>query len=219
MEPARTAWHLGFVNLIEKRGPPGIDVRAEVPLAVEPPRADMLLVRRVGEPRRDGEAKVLRRLWPWLRTDTIIEYKSPSRPPRKGDLLKLAAYGALYHAAQARLDRLDDPKDLTLVMVVASLTPTLLDEIERMGWTLVLLGDGYGRIDGGVYVTYIVITDEVAPAERDAYLALFSHGRVTDPEAAQWFEQWLGEGKRMQNIEQLEGYKEIRRKLLEETPV
>src|SRR4029079_689838 len=92
MEPARTAWHLGFVNLIE------------------PPRADMLLVRRVGEPPRDDEAKVLRRLWPWVRTDTILEYRSPTRPPRKGDLLMLAAYGALYHAAQDRLHPLGGPQ-------------------------------------------------------------------------------------------------------------
>src|SRR3712207_5683684 len=115
MAPARTAWHVGFTNLVVERGPPAIDVWPEVQLSIEPQRADLLLLRRTGEPRRDHEARVLRRLWPLLGTDTLVEFKSPARPPRKGDLLRLLAYGAVYHAAQALLDRLDDPRDLTLV--------------------------------------------------------------------------------------------------------
>jgi len=219
MEPARTAWHLGIVDLITQRAPPGIEVRSEVQLSVEPQRADLLLLRRTGEPRRDGEAKVLRGLWPRLGTDTIGEYKSPSRPPRKGDLVRLAAYGALYHAGQLRLDRLEDPRDLTLVLIVASMTPTLRGEIDRMGWTLTPLGNGYGRIDGGVYAMYLVITDDVAPAERDDFLAIFSHSEVTDPEAIRWFEQYFRKESAMRNIEQLEGYDEMRQKFLESLPL
>jgi len=39
----------------------------------------------------------------------------------------------------------------------------------------------------------IVATDDVAPAENDAYLSIFSHQDVHDPEAAHWFRQWLSE--------------------------
>jgi hypothetical protein len=170
MEPARPAWHLGFAALVTERAPPGIDVRTEVPIALEPLRADLLLLRRVGEARRDEEANVLRGMWPLLRTDTIVEYKSPSRPPRKGDLIRLVGCGALYHAAQIQAGRLEDPADLTLVLAVASLTPTVTNELEQMGWTLVPLGAGYARIDGPMYAMYLVVIDEVAPAEHDDFL-------------------------------------------------
>jgi hypothetical protein len=36
-----------------------------------------------------------------------------------------------------------------------------------MGWTLTPLGGGYARIDGVIYGTYVVVTDEVTEAERD----------------------------------------------------
>jgi hypothetical protein len=185
--------------------------------AILPVRTEWLL-RRIGQRRRDGEARVLRGLWLLLGTDTIVEFKSPARPPRKGDLLRLMAYGALYHATQTQLDRLEDPRDLTLVLVVASVSSALREEIRRMGWTVTPLGDGYGRIDGGVYATYLVITDEVAPAERDDFLAIFSHHRATDPEAIRWFSQWLAEGKKMHNIEQLDDYKDVVQKLLQSLP-
>ena len=84
-------------------------------------------------------------------------------------------------------------EDLTLVLVVASITPTLRKEIERKGWTLTLLGGGYGRIDGVMYPAYLVITDEVTEAERDEYLRLFSHRPAVRGEAARWLQQWMRE--------------------------
>jgi hypothetical protein len=109
----------------------------------------------------------------------------------------------------------EPPRDLTLVLVAASVTSALRDEINRMGWTVTPLGDGYGRIDGGVYATYLVITDEIAPAERDDFLAIFSHHRATDPAAVRWFQQWFAEGTMTHNIQQLEDYKEVLQKLME----
>jgi hypothetical protein len=55
-------------------------------------------------------------------------------------------YGVLYHTAH--LDELPEREDLTLVLVVGSVTPTLLQEIERMGSTLTPLDGGYARIEG-----------------------------------------------------------------------
>ena len=121
---------------------------------------------------------------------TVLEYKSPVDSAfRPGDLLRLVGYGVLYDTAH--LDALPRREDLTLVLVVASVTPTLRDELERMGWTLTPLGGGYGRIDGAVYTTFVVITDEVTEAERDEYLRLFSHRPAEQGEATRWLRQWM----------------------------
>jgi hypothetical protein len=104
--------------------------------------------------------------------------------------------------------------------VVASVTPTLLDEIARMGWTLTPLGGGYGRIDGVVYTTFVVITDEVTEAERDEYLRLFSHRPAEQGEATRWLQQWMRDTKMKQpDIEELPGYEEMFQKLIEAMPL
>lgn len=104
-------------------------------------------------------------------------------------MLRLLGYGVLYETAH--LDEVPGREDLTLVLVVASITPTLRKEIERKGWTLTLLGGGYGRIDGVMYTAYLVITDEVTEAERDEYLRLFSHRPAEQGEATRWLRQWM----------------------------
>jgi hypothetical protein len=132
-------------------------------------------------------------------------------------LLRLVGYGVLYDTAH--LSELPSREDLTLVLVVASVTPTLTKEIKRMGWTLTPLGRGYGRIDGVMYTVYVVITDEVTTAERDDYIRLFSHHPVKPGEATEWMKQWLiGMAMKQPNIEQLPGYEEIFQKLVEKMP-
>jgi hypothetical protein len=110
---------------------------------------------------------VLRALWPHLGKDTVLEFKSPVRDFRRNDLKRLVSYGAQYHVLED--ERLPSPTDLTLVLVVPSRNEALDDEITRMGWRLTLLGGGYGRIDGGVYTVFLVITDEVSDKERDDF--------------------------------------------------
>jgi hypothetical protein len=106
------------------------------------------------------------------------------------------------------------------VLVVASVTPTLLQEIKRMGWTLTTLGGGYARIEGVMYTAYVVITDEVTEAERDEYLRLFSHRPASPGEAAQWLQQWMRDTKMKQpNMEELPGYEEMFQKLVEAMPL
>jgi hypothetical protein len=70
-------WHLAFVNLIQRRAPPNFEVQSEVRLTIEPQRADILLLRRIGLERQDHKALVLRRLWPRLGRVAVLEYKSP----------------------------------------------------------------------------------------------------------------------------------------------
>jgi hypothetical protein len=212
-------WHLAFVNLIQLRAPPNFEVQSEVRLTIEPQRADMLLLRRIGAERRDDQALVLRRLWPWLGLVTVLEYKSPVDSAfRPGDLLRLVGYGVLYDTAH--LDLLPQCDDLTLVLVVASVTPTLRDEIERMRWTLTPLGGGYGRIDGAVYTTFVVITDEVTEAERDAYLRLFSHRLAERGEATRWLSQWMKETTMKQpDVKDLPSFYEVFKKTLDAMPI
>jgi hypothetical protein len=211
-------WHLAFVSLIQDRAPPNFEVRSEQRLTIEPQRADMLLLRRIGALPQDDQARVLRALWPRLGLVTILEYKSPTDSAfRPGDLLRLVGYGVLYDTAH--LDDLPARENLTLVLVVASVTPTLLAEIARMGWTLTPLGGGYGRIEGAVYTTFVVITDDVTETERDEYLRLFSHRRAEQGEAIRWLGQFMRTTRMKQpHIEELPGYEELFQKLVEAMP-
>ncbi|AUX32378.1 uncharacterized protein SOCE836_045150 [Sorangium cellulosum] len=84
-----------------------------------------------------------------------------------------------------------------------------------MDWTLARLGGGYGRIDGAVYTTYLVVTDEVAEAEQDDFLRIFSHRPVLGPEARQWVRP-AKEGT-MQDV--MEGDDEMLQQLLDSLPI
>ena len=213
-EPPYDLWHLGFVNLIQQRAPPNFEVQSEVRLSLEPQRADILLLRRLGEAHLDHAAQVLRTIWPWLARVTLVEFKSPIRSSfRPGDLVRLLSYGAQYQTAH--IDDLPTAADLTLLLVVPSLTPTLRRELDRMGWTLVLLGGGYSRIDGAVYTLFVAVTDEVTTAENDDFLGIFSHHPVTNPAAAWWLRNWTKETTVNQNIKDIPGYDEMRTKLLD----
>ncbi|NUQ79189.1 MAG: hypothetical protein HUU21_37220 [Polyangiaceae bacterium] len=209
MELPFDLWHLAFANLIQRRAPPNFEVQSEVRLTIEPQRADLLLLRRIGVERKDSNALVLRRLWPRLGRVTVLEYKSPVDSAfRLGDLLRLVGYGVLYHTAH--LDELPEREDLTLVLVVASVTPTLLGEIERMGSMLAPLEGGYACIAGLMYTTHVVVIDEVTDAERDEYLRLFSHKPALPGEATLWLRQWMKETKMKQpDIEELPGFEEL----------
>ena len=217
MELPFDLWHLAFVTLIQRRAPPNFEVQSEVRLSIEPQRADMLLLRRIGVEQQDEQALVLRMLWPRLGLVTVLEYKSPVDSAfRRGDLLRLVGYGVLYDTAH--LDVLPKREDLTLVLVVASVTPTLREEIARMGWTLTPLGGGYGQIDGAVYTTFVVITDEVTEAEQDQYLRLFSHLSAEQGEATRWLQQWMKETKMKQpDMEELPEFEEMFKKSIEKT--
>jgi len=211
--PARDLWHLGFARLIRQRAPPGFLVRPEVPLSDEPQRADLILIRREDVPTCDGDAQVLRALWPRLGKDTVLEFKSPVRGFRRTDLLRLVAYGAQYHVLED--ERLLSPSDLTLVLVVPARSAALDDEIARTGFRMTWLGGGYGRIDGGVYTVFLAITDEVSDEERDDFLRIFSHNNCQTNEAFWWWQQWRAEDVTMQDVKTMEGYEDMRRKFAE----
>src|SRR5262245_1002529 len=210
--PTRDLWHWSFAHLVKQRAPPTSEVRPEVLLSDHPQRADLLLLRRRDVPPRDGEAQVMRGLWAHLGVDTVVEFKSPVKGFRKRDLMRLASYGAQYHVLEA--ERLGDPRDLTLALVIPSRNAAFDDEVARMRWTYRPLGGGYGRIDGGVYTVYLVETDEVALAEADDFLRIFSHHDGESAEALWWWERWTAEDKTVQDVKELEGYEEMVKKFV-----
>ena len=200
----RTAWHLPFGALIAERAPPGFRVRQEVRLTHEPQRADLLLRRRSASVPTKG--RVLRRLWGWLAADTIVEFKSLARPFRAGDLVRLWGYGVQHHAQHAARLR---PHQITLLLVVPSLTPALRRELDRLGFSMHDLGGGYRRIDGMVYLVYVVLIDEVAESEHDALLSQLGHHPIDDSKARWWFHQFIVQGKEKAMVQKLEGYDEM----------
>lgn len=82
-----------------------------------------------------------------------------------------------------------------------------------MGGTLVALGNGYSRIEWAMYTLLVAVTDEVAVAEKDDFLGIFSHHRVNNPEADWWLRNWMVESNVKQNIENVPGYEEMLQKL------
>jgi hypothetical protein len=76
------------------------------------------------------------------------------------------------------------------------------------------------RVDGAVYTTFVVITDEVTEAERDEYLRLFSHRPAKQGAATRWLRQWMRDTKMKQpDIEELPGFEELFQKTIEAMPI
>jgi hypothetical protein len=208
-------WHLGFGDLLAERGSPGMKVVSEWSLPVRARRTDFLLIRRQDGQQHDREARSLRALWPRLSDITIMELKSPGRAFRPSELIRLVACGALYHEHNRR--ELAGPQAITLAVVLPGFTPSLRDEIAHMGWTLEPLEPGYARILGVMYTTYIAFTNEIAEAEDDDYLRVFSDHEIRTAETTSWLHHWMLEKKTMLDPKLIkpEGYDEMMAKIAE----
>jgi hypothetical protein len=209
-------WHESFYECITDRAPPGFEVRSEIPLSLRPRRADLLLLRRRDVPRRDDQARILRGLWARLPRATLVELKSPTRGLRRAELLRLLGYGLQYHEGTWR--ELAHRSELALVLVVAARNQALADDLAAVDCHLRPLGNGYAEMIGFLYTTYVVFTDEVAEAEQDDFLRIFSHHAVQTPEAFHWLEHWIVEKQAMPNVTEREGYDEMLEKLVRSHP-
>jgi hypothetical protein len=202
-----TAWHPLFYGLMDDGAPPGIEIRTEIVLSRQPRRADLLLLRRRDMPRRDGDARVLRGLWPLLGPVTLAEFKGPRSGYRSQDLLRLLGYGIQYN--ELNMKDLAAPSELTLALLTPAETPSLRAAIDYMGWRLERLGDGYARIVGAWYTTFVAFIDEVCEAERDDYLRLFSRHPRQTAEGVRWLNARYGTRTIMEKLSELEGYEDI----------
>jgi hypothetical protein len=210
-------WHESFYECVMDRAPPSFEVQAEVLLSLRPRRADLLLLRRKGEPRRDDQARILRGLWPRLSDATLVEFKSPSRGLRRSELIGLLSYGLQYH--QGNLDTCPHRSGLTLVLVVPCANPALDADLAAIDCHLMPLGDGYAEVVGFTYTTYVVFADDVAEAEHDDFLRIFSHHPVRTLEARHWLEHWIVEKQAMPDARQQEGYDEMLEKFVKAVPL
>jgi hypothetical protein len=230
----RVIWHVGFERNLSRRGSRAFEVRGEVLLSSEPPRIDCLLLRKI-HVAQDDSAETLRRLWPLLPYVAVVEYKSPSRPYRRGNLDRLWSYVYTYHADQQELarKRADGTElsrglegapdvwercDLCAVLVVSARTPSLLEDVaaQHLGWQD--LGDGYWRVTGGGFGLYVVEIDVVGPAEGDDLLYSLGHGEPVRVETIRFWAELLGSKEAGMSMQDMEGYDELMAKLLDLMP-
>jgi len=111
---------------------------------------------------------VLRGLWPLIVTVGLLEFKSVSRPFRRGDLARLLAYG----------------------LVVPTLTPTLRNELTDMALTLDHAESGYHMARGFFCPVVVIELERVAETEHDELMSWFV-GKTPTPsvELARWIGQ------------------------------
>ncbi|WP_437657006.1 hypothetical protein [Sorangium sp. So ce1182] len=214
MGSTRTAWHVLLVALLSQRGSPRFEVRSEVPLSAEPLRADYLLLRKSAE--SSEPAGTLRRLWDLLPSEAIVEFKSIGRPYRRRNLDRLYSYLLLYFADTP--ERLEQRSDLCGVLLVPSRTRSLDADAAALGLEWHDLGDGYWRLRGAAFALIVAEIDPVAEAEDDDLLRLFGHGEARTREARRWLAQQLGAEEMAMEMQDLEGFDEVVRKLLATLP-
>jgi hypothetical protein len=234
MGAKRVVWHVGFERNLARRGSRAFEVRGEVPLSSEPPRIDCLLLRKIHLV-LDDSAQTLRRLWPLLPYVAVVEYKSPSRPYRRGNLDRLWSYVHTYYADQQEIPRkradgtelsrgmvgapdVWERADLCAVLVVSARTPSLLDDVAAQNLAWEDLGDGYGRVTGGGFALYVVEIDVVGPAEGDDLLYSLGHGEPVTPETIRFWAELLGSKEAGMSMQDMEGYDELMAKLLDLMP-
>jgi hypothetical protein len=234
MGAKRVVWHIGFERNLSRRGSHAFEVRSEVPLSSEPPRIDCLLLRKISVA-VDDSAETLRGLWPLLPYVAVVEYKSPSRLYRPGNLDRLWGYVHTYCADQREMPRRRADgaeltrgmegapdvwarEDLCAVLVVSARTPSLLGDVaeHRLAWDD--LGGGYWRVTGGSFALYVVEIDVVGPAEGDDLLYSLGHGERVTPETLRFWMELMGSKEAGMSMQDMEGYDELMQKLLAGMP-
>jgi hypothetical protein len=209
MGTTRTAWHVLLAALLGQRGPRRFEVRREVPLSSEPLRADDLLLQSVGD--TDDPPGTLRKLWPLLPTDTILEFKSVGRPYRSRNLDRLWAYLHLYYADQP--ERLKQRADLCGALLVPTRTSSLDADAKAMGLAWLDLGDGYWKLTGGMFALHVAEIDVVAEAEDDDLLRSLGHAGPETAEGRRWLMEQTWAKELTMEMQDLEGYDEIMEKI------
>lgn len=101
--------------------------------------------------------------------------------------------------------------------MVASVTPTLGRELQRLGWALPERQRGYAVLTGHPFDLVLSVVDEVAVAEHDELLGTLGHGTLSSIEARRWWKRHTGEN--MMRLKDLEDYDEVERKYIESLPL
>ncbi|WP_437775090.1 hypothetical protein [Sorangium sp. So ce1097] len=217
MGSTRTAWHVLLTALLRQRRPRHFQIQSEVPLSAEPPRADHLLLRNDAPGEAREPAGTLRRLWPLLPRETIVEFKSVRRTYRSRDLDRLWGYLSLHYAGAAR--RLGPRADLAGAVLLPSRTRTLDADAAALGLTWLDLAGGYWQLQGGAFALYVVELAMVAEDEDDDLLHLLGHGEARTVEARRWLAEQVGAEEIAMTMRELEGFEEVLRTVLTKLPI
>ncbi len=211
-----TAWHLPFGALVEWRCPKWIEVALEVLLQRESQRVDQLYTLRAHTPRDPSDhGEVLRGLWEHIPKVGVAEYKSVSAPFAKGDLYRLLACG--WHWLHRHPEFV--PEDLVLVLMVATRTPTLDEELARCGAPLEPASAGYWRGTVRGVALVLVDLDVVGEAERDDYVRAFGLHAVQTQEVVQWLRRHTNLLENtMLSPKEVEGHEDMIRKIAQSIP-
>jgi hypothetical protein len=214
---SRTQWHVLFYAAVREHGSRATEALAEVLLSKEPQQGDILLIRRRDVPgeEADAAARTLKSLWRLVPREALIEYKSPSRPPRPGDLAKLIGYGGQVH--HLRLREIGAFANLLLVLVVTELSPTLLQEMADLGAPAAPVASGYLLVETRPYRILIVDLSAVVESEGDEWMSVFVPSTVLSADARRWLEEHMPT-KDVPANEKLEGHDEVLARLLRSTP-
>ncbi len=216
MGTGRTLWHLLLVTFLSQRAPRRVEVRAEVPLSIEPLRGDILLLRREVESDADAGPLTLRQLWELLPREGLLEFKSVGRPYRRRNLHRLWSYLCVHYSDQP--ERLADESHLCGILLVPARSPSLVADAAalRLHWRE--LGGGYSSLNGGGFALYVIELDVVAEVEGDDLLSFFGHGKPHTEEAQRWVSEQVGSEKVKMALSQMEGFDEVMKKVLDMVP-
>ena len=147
----------------------------------------------------NDRGRVLRGMWPHIVWVGLIEFKSVSRPFRRGDLWRLFAYGFAWLAAHTGGDALrvgpDERRaacvdDVTLFLVVPRRNPSLDAELAEMGQTLSPLAAGYAAVRGAPLRTVLIELGAAGEAEHDELMQWFAGLRARCSLATR---RWIGQ--------------------------
>ncbi len=226
MGAVRVVWHVGFERNLRRRGSQAFEVRAEVLLSSEPLRMDYMLLRKTSD-MLDNSAQTLRGLWPMLPRVSVVEFKSPGRPYRTGNLDRLWGYVHTYFSDQRALPRrradgtdlakvpdVHQRSDLCAVLVVSARTPSLMADVEEQGLVWSDQSNGYWKVTGGSFALFVVEIDIVGPAEGDNLLHSMGHGEPVTPEACLFWLELVGSKEAGMSMQDMEGYEELMAKFL-----
>ena len=212
MSNSRTQWHVLFYAALKEHGPRSVEVLAEVVLSAEPQVADVLLIRRTEAEDPGAEPHTLRRLWVLLVREMLVEYKSPSRPPRAHDLAKLFGYAGQLHALRGR--EIGPFSNLLICMVVTAINAPLRSDLQELGAPLSRLAPGYYLVETRPYRLLVVDLSEVVAAEKDEWMAILVPSTMLSARARRWLEEHMPM-KDVSPDDKLEGHDEVLERLLQ----
>jgi hypothetical protein len=216
----RTQWHVLFYAALQEHGSPGTEALAEVLLSKDPQRGDILLLRKrdvpgADVPGLDAQARTLKAFWQLVEREVLIEYKSPSRPPRSRDLARLVGYGGQTHHLRHR--EIGPFDNLLLCLVVTSLTAPFRKVLGTMKAAMKTVAPGYLLVETRPYRLLVIDLSEVVQAGGDEWMSIFVPSTMLTAAARQWLETHMP-AKNVPPDQQLEGHSEVLARLLQATP-